>query len=407
MLQPIERPVTAGEVHFGLDEIFYSRTDQRGIIRAGNDVFQRVSGFSWEKLIGAPHKIVRHPEMPKAVFKIMWQSIQDGRPIAAYVKNRSENGGYYWVLATILPNEQGYLSVRIKPSTPLFDTARDLYAEVLKAEANQNLPPEKSAELLIARLQDLGFNDYTDFMTQALDQEQNARDQKLERVMTTEMRSLSSISELLRQTLKFQAALLTDFEALQSIPNNMRIIASRLEPSGGPVSAISENYKFISADLYRRLAAFASGKDNLCQTMVRIVSEAIFLTRSARNLSEVVRAEEGSSAKGSESERGYLADLETNYLQRADAALKRAAIVSGELYQSSAEIRRMMLGLDTIRVMGRVESGRLGTVGAGLGATIDQLDLRHGEIAAKLQNLMNISAKIRNGVAGKVVKSAA
>lgn len=58
MPQTIERPATAGEVHFGLDEIFYSRTDHRGIIRAGNDIFQRVSGFSWEKLIGAPHKIV-------------------------------------------------------------------------------------------------------------------------------------------------------------------------------------------------------------------------------------------------------------------------------------------------------------------------------------------------------------
>ena len=70
MPQTIERPATGGEVPFGLDEIFSSRTDHRGIIRAGNDVFQRVSGFSWEKLIGAPHKIVmlgplqeREPEL--------------------------------------------------------------------------------------------------------------------------------------------------------------------------------------------------------------------------------------------------------------------------------------------------------------------------------------------------------
>jgi hypothetical protein len=94
----------------------------------------------------------------------------------------------------------------------------------------------------------------------------------------------------------------------------------------------------------------------------------------------------------------FLRDLERDYEHRAEVAMHHAATVSTELYQASAELRRLMLGLDTIRVMGRVESGTLGPAGAGLGATIDELDIRHNAIASELQALMSVSGTIRNCV---------
>ena len=85
------------------DEMFFSTTDLKGIILSGNDVFIRVSKFSKEELIGKPHNIIRHPDMPRIVFKLLWDYIQSGKPIVAYVKNIAKDGSYYWVLATVVP----------------------------------------------------------------------------------------------------------------------------------------------------------------------------------------------------------------------------------------------------------------------------------------------------------------
>jgi PAS domain S-box-containing protein len=74
-----------------------SKTDARGIISFGNDNFVKVSGYPETELIGTPHNILRHPDMPKAIFYLMWQKIQRGKNIMAIVKNLSKNGDYYWV----------------------------------------------------------------------------------------------------------------------------------------------------------------------------------------------------------------------------------------------------------------------------------------------------------------------
>ena len=72
------------EVPFGIGEMFYSRTDPRGVILAGNAVFQRVSGYPWTELIGAPHRVIRNPVTPRAVFRILWTAIESGEPAVAY-----------------------------------------------------------------------------------------------------------------------------------------------------------------------------------------------------------------------------------------------------------------------------------------------------------------------------------
>lgn len=76
-----------GDGLFRIDELFFSRTDSRGRIVAGNHVFQRVSGFDWAEMMGEPHNIVRHPDMPRAVFHILWERIREGLPTATYVLN--------------------------------------------------------------------------------------------------------------------------------------------------------------------------------------------------------------------------------------------------------------------------------------------------------------------------------
>lgn len=95
---------TGKERSFGTDEIIVSKTDTKGRLRYVNDVFCRVSLFQQSELIGQPHSLIRHPDMPRCVFKLLWDTIEAGNEIFAYVKNMAKNGDHYWVLAHVTPS---------------------------------------------------------------------------------------------------------------------------------------------------------------------------------------------------------------------------------------------------------------------------------------------------------------
>lgn len=175
----MKRPVpTLTESPFGFDEFFFSTTNKRGVIASGNDVFVRVSAYPREEILGAPHSIIRHPDMPRAVFKVLWDFIQSGKSIGAYVKNMASNGSYYWVYAFVFPIEEGYLSIRFKPSSAIFNVVEDLYKEILDFE-KENDDLEKSVELLLSKIQEKGFSSYDEFMVQAALTELESRGQKV------------------------------------------------------------------------------------------------------------------------------------------------------------------------------------------------------------------------------------
>ena len=386
-----------GEVNFGFDELFFSRTDPRGVILAGNDVFQKVCGFAWEELLGAPHKIIRHPDTPRAVFRILWDALGNGLPMGGYVKNRARNGEYYWVFAVILPTEDGFLSVRLKPSAPLFAQIRAVYAELAARERTGRLDPEDSARMLWTTITEAGFTSYTTFMASALGQELAARDLRLGRPEDPRTRRLIEMNEALEHVMQEQKKLLRSFESLQSIPNNMRLVASRLEPAGGPVSAISENYRASSLVISDRLRSFVSGRENLCDRVSREVARALFLLGANRVMAEMIatfRHAEPVPGLDWPTEAAKLAQARATTQHDSRTALENAVGHAEELARSSAEIRRLMLGLDTIRVMGRVECGRLRENGMGLASTIDQLDLFHAEIKTRLETILHLSEDI-------------
>jgi len=386
-----------GEAPFGFDELFYSRTDKRGVILAGNEVFRRVSGFSWSEILGAPHKIVRHPDTPRGLFRIIWDALGNGHPMGAYVKNRARDGNYYWVFAVMLPIADGFLSVRIKPSAPLFEKMRSRCGAMAAQEKAQRIDPEESAARMRAMAQAEGFSSYTSFMAFALGLELAARDAKLGRPVDPRTERLIEMNRALERVTEEQKKLLRSFEALQSIPNNMRIVASRMEPSGGPVSAISENYRASSLVISERLRSFVAGRDNLCDRVSRQAARALFLIGSNRVLSEMnavfAEAEPVPGIDWAE-ERLLLRRLEQSTHTDAGKAMGQAVANAEELFRSSAEIRRMMLGLDTIRVLGRVECGRMRDASGGLSSTIDQLDVFHDDIKSRLESIMRLSEDI-------------
>ena len=174
------------ETQFEVHELFFSTTNSKGVILHGNDVFVRISGYSEDELIGAPHSVVRHPDMPRCVFQLLWETIQAGHSIAAYVKNLAKDGSYYWVLALVIPIDDGYLSIRLKPTSALFPVVQSLYEKLLGIEAAIATEPKRRPAAMEAARAELqkqllanGFANYEKFMLQALSLELASRNQKL------------------------------------------------------------------------------------------------------------------------------------------------------------------------------------------------------------------------------------
>ena len=116
-----------------------SETDEKGFIVYANELFCEVAGYTREELLGKPHNIVRHPDMPRIAFKGLWDDIETKGFWSGYVKNLRKDGGYYWVFATALRkvHDDGrvtYLSVRLKPSRDKIDECIPLYARLVAEE---------------------------------------------------------------------------------------------------------------------------------------------------------------------------------------------------------------------------------------------------------------------------------
>ncbi len=118
-----------------LDEYAFlvSETNEKGIISFANDDFCKIAEYNLEELMGQPHNMVRHPDMPRKAFKSLWETVQKGEVWTGYVKNATKSGGYYWVFATVYPFEscdgsKGYLSCRRRASETEIKAATELYA---------------------------------------------------------------------------------------------------------------------------------------------------------------------------------------------------------------------------------------------------------------------------------------
>lgn len=144
---------TNTERFFAEDDIIVSKTDIKGRITYANQSFCHMAGYTEAELLGQPHSIIRHPDMPRAVFKLLWDAVLDRREIFAYVKNMSKNGDYYWVFAHVTPSYDAkggvigfHSSRRVPDRNVLTKMIIPLYAEILREEKqHQNGQKELAA----------------------------------------------------------------------------------------------------------------------------------------------------------------------------------------------------------------------------------------------------------------------
>ena len=136
VVQPVNRERLMRE-----EDFIVSKTDPTGRITYGNRIFVEFSGYSPRELLGAQHNIIRHPDMPRGVFKFLWDTITADRECCAYVKNMAKDGSFYWVFANVTPDHDaqgrisGYFSVRRKPNRGGVDAMADVYRAMMAEEA--------------------------------------------------------------------------------------------------------------------------------------------------------------------------------------------------------------------------------------------------------------------------------
>jgi PAS domain S-box-containing protein len=138
---------TGTERTFGEDEIIVTKTDPRGVLTYANDVFLRISALAEDEAIGQPHSVIRHPDMPRAVFKLLWDTVRERKELFAYVVNLASDGAHYWVLAHVTPSFDaggqvvGYHSNRRKPEKAAVSAASELYAKLRAEERRHSSSP--------------------------------------------------------------------------------------------------------------------------------------------------------------------------------------------------------------------------------------------------------------------------
>jgi PAS domain S-box-containing protein len=139
-----ERLLPAGQV-------IVTKTDPRGLITYANEVFLRISSYTEDEVLGEPHNLVRHPDMPRCVFKLLWDTLKAGDEIFAYVVNLASDGAHYWVFAHVTPSYDaqgrlvGYHSNRRPPARSAIAAASELYTRMRAAENAAGSTPEALA----------------------------------------------------------------------------------------------------------------------------------------------------------------------------------------------------------------------------------------------------------------------
>ena len=163
---------TGRERTFEEDEVIVSKTDPKGWITYANSVFMKVALYGEDEVMNRPHSLVRHPDMPRCVFKLAWDKLLAGQEVFAYVKNMAKNGDFYWVFAhmtpTLGPSGEivGYHSNRRKPRPEALAAIEPVYRDLLAEEGRHSDPKagmQAASDQLMALLSDRGL-DYDAFV---------------------------------------------------------------------------------------------------------------------------------------------------------------------------------------------------------------------------------------------------
>lgn len=396
------------EAHFSLNELFFSKTDFKGLILTGNSVFVRVSEYAKEELLRRPHNIIRHPDVPRSVFKLFWTFLHSQKPIAAYVKNRSKSGKYYWVFAMAFPMADGYLSVRLKPTSKFFAVIQEVYKEVLEKEKN-GLSMDEGIAYILEKLAGLGFNSYDEFMTAALIEELQARDQALqvERASTsggeTADRRLHDLlvasercteaaraafstsgylSRITQDLMRATQEVLAISDSVKLVTTNLTIASSKLGEAGKPLAMVSTNLERLCLEIIQSSNHFQS----VFESFQKSVMSIYLAVATSRFQIEVLNQFIGEMINGPKSESEVdeahtlfancfeLKQLIAENFKNVESTARDLNRDNKSLLQSLSALTKVTAGMDVICVVGKIEMARIQDLSSSLAARLKDME---------------------------------
>lgn len=390
------------ESPFQIDELFFSVTEPDSRIRYVNDTFIRISGYDKDELLGSLHNKIRHPDMPRAVFKIMWDYLLSGKPMAAYVKNMAKDGSYYWVMAMVFPCNGGYLSIRLKPSSNLFPVVNELYKEILAYENKQELKTNKRKALdltesfVLKQLNKLGYGSYDEFMWHALGKEMLAREKylnikeqhkhntddslnKLMNILGQLLQKTEVLTELQQQLIAHSDYLLKLAKTVSLLSINAQIGSSKLDQKYQYISVVAENMSNEATVGEKRLTLL----QNIVTELNTLMDEINFNVISSKLQMEMAidftyEMNNPSRHLGTQllSDNDCLSMLHSAYKPHITSIMQQIDILPTKfhhVYTGVTEINRFMHTLRFIHVTGIIEVSRLDDTNNSFANTFNEL----------------------------------
>lgn len=412
------------ESSFFYNELFFSVTDSKSSIQFANDVFLRVAKYSTDEILGQYHNLIRHPDMPKAAFKIMWDYLKAKQSVAVYVKNLAKDGSYYWVTALVFPCEGGYLSIRLKPGSPVFDIVKNIYKETLAYEHeltgsySRSEVVNKSADFLLTQLKDQGFNSYNQFMRYALLQEILNRNKHLPQKSAAQAKV--PLKKLSLETLEMVSQILSEFvtytnqlhqihnrldehshfllelsKNIQAISQNARLQSSKLDREDQSLFVVAENMGEQTKKGEKNLSELISSLHNLhmifSDLSFDIISSELQVEMTRKYMQELKESDQVNVQLIEEHEAiDLLNSAFVPRLKRVYASIQDIPAKQVELLGKLNTIEQFLTILRYIYVSGKVEISRLRSSELKFGETFEQLRVEIDSTENHLQTLRQV-----------------
>lgn len=400
---------------FEPQELFFSTTDIHGRITACNDVFLRIAAYPPAEVIGAAHSLVRHPDMPRTVFRVLWDHLLDGQPVAAYVKNLTSAGEYYWVYALAMPIEGGFLSLRLKPLSGRLDVVGPLYArlcaleqDVLERGGRKDEGIQAGLEALDAAVRDLGHANYEDFMAVSLRAEIAARNTACGAAVATSPFDDLALFDQLATEASAQAQHFADVGVTtHRIALNSAISAARLGEVGAALGVLSEQIARLSSEIAAQSNELDAARLALVPVFQELSYQVAFATL-VRETGAAFRAKAASCRLDESEQRAtYGASLEElsvtlelvldQSLARTREGVGAMAVSLRRFDEVSERFRRVLLTTRISHVTGRAMAAQLAGASE-TSALLDEMAEGAESARARLERLQFATRCVRNAV---------
>jgi aerotaxis receptor len=285
----------------------------------------------------------------------------------------------------------------------LLQAVVDLYRDLRQLE-DGGLSPDRSAAELEVRLQGLGYANYRTFESMALALEMKERGQRIGVPQASDQQRFATMCDAIMQIRVETQDMLKAFRAIRTVPMNMRILASRLENAGGPISAISVNYGAMLDEMTAWVQNFSGSEQSPYARIRDSILTGQFLNSIALLQTDMTRRFGTQTVNGSShidvgAETGLMQQQAADYREQAAQALKLVELETGHLARSVLDMKRYVTGLSSTRMMCKIESAALSENGDALGGIVDQLDMCQTQIEERLARITELNGQIQSNTA--------